>query len=454
MDLPREDERSRVGALLRRHGWNTTSFQVLESGFLYWFDADDACVAYVDTGGAWVVAGAPIAAPERLAEVAGRFTLAARAAGRRVCFFAIETRLLDVMPLRAVCIGEQPVWDPRRWEDSLRAGRRLREQLRRARNKGVRVREVDRAQVEEPASPMRAGMERLMGRWLESRRMVPMGFLVQLAPFEQAEHRRFFVAEREGGVVAFLSVIPVYGRGGWFIQHMLREPRAPEGTMESLVDVAMRTLADEGCGYVTLGLAPLAGDVGRGLRLIRRLGKPLYDFEGLRAFKARLQPHAWDRIFLAWPRGRGPLLAVYDAIRAFAREGLVRFGVRSLLGRPLLLVWLTAVALVPWTVMLALPLTASHFPSPLVQWGWVLFDVGLTGAIFSLARHWRRGLATFLACLITTDALLTLLEVLLYNLPRARGLGDGLVMGVAVLAPSVVAALLFWMRGHPTLRLK
>ncbi|HEX8536210.1 MAG TPA: phosphatidylglycerol lysyltransferase domain-containing protein, partial [Cystobacter sp.] len=211
-------EKSRVLELLRRHGWNTTSFQVLEPGYAYWFDGDDACVAYVDTGGAWVVAGAPIAATERLAEVAERFAAHAATKGRRVCFFAIEKRLLHATPLDSLLIGEQPVWDPRRWEECLRDSRHLREQLRRARAKGVRVRAVDVAEVREPTSPAREAMERLMARWLESRRMAPMGFLVRLAPFDWPEERRCFVAERDGEVVAFLSAIPVYEREGWFVQ--------------------------------------------------------------------------------------------------------------------------------------------------------------------------------------------------------------------------------------------
>ena len=76
-----EDERQRVLALLKRHGWNATSFQILEPGFRYWFGGGerseatgggapreiDCCVGYVDTGRAWVAAGSPVAAPERLA---------------------------------------------------------------------------------------------------------------------------------------------------------------------------------------------------------------------------------------------------------------------------------------------------------------------------------------------------------------------------------------------------
>jgi hypothetical protein len=63
-------ERRPVLAVLRRFGWNSTSFQVVEPGFRSLFVDDDACVAYVDTGQAWVAAGEPLGAPGRLREVA------------------------------------------------------------------------------------------------------------------------------------------------------------------------------------------------------------------------------------------------------------------------------------------------------------------------------------------------------------------------------------------------
>ena len=55
---------------------------------------------------------------------------------------------------------------------------------------------------------------------------------------------------------------------------------------------------------MTLGLVPLAGRRRAWLRAARRLGRALYDFDGLRAFKAKLAPRAWDPIFLAYPPGR------------------------------------------------------------------------------------------------------------------------------------------------------
>src|SRR5206468_12278208 len=78
----------RMFELVQRYGRDTVSFQGLESGYGYFFDGDDAGCADVDTGGAWVAAGGPIAPPARMLEVATRFAHAAEDQGRRTCFFA------------------------------------------------------------------------------------------------------------------------------------------------------------------------------------------------------------------------------------------------------------------------------------------------------------------------------------------------------------------------------
>src|SRR4051812_24120168 len=121
-----DQQRYRLLALLRRHGWNATSFQAIEPEFRYWFDSeDDAAVAYVETRGAWVVAGAPIAALDRCAAVASRFAAEAHRHHRRVAFFATEPRFLEAAPMRSLAIGEQPSWDPRTWTERHRGHRGL-----------------------------------------------------------------------------------------------------------------------------------------------------------------------------------------------------------------------------------------------------------------------------------------------------------------------------------------
>ncbi len=441
------DRRRRVLALLQRHGWNSTSFQILEPGFRYWFDGDDACVGYVDTGRAWVAAGPPVAARERLGEVSARFAAAAAAAGRRASCFGTEARFHDETRWPALRIGDQPTWVPGDWDGAVRESRSLREQLRRARAKGVAVRRLELAELA-PGHAIRTQLDALIARWLASRPIAPMGFLVQVDPFTFPEERRYFVAEREGRVVGFLGVIPIYARGGWFFEDFLRDPEAPNGTVELLIDAGMRAAVEERVPHVTLGLVPLSGDVNRWLRAARRLGRALYDFDGLRAFKAKLRPAAWDPIYLAHPPGRSGALAVIDTLTAFARGGLLRFGVETLLRGPAIVVRTLAVLLIVWTALLALPSSARWFPSPAWQWGWVGFDVALGAALLVLARRWRPRLADVVACAVTADAVVTLIQAIVYNLPHRRGALDVVVIAVACAAPTVAAILLWNARAH------
>lgn len=155
-----------------------------------------------------------------------------------------------------------------------------------------------------------------------------MGFLVRVFP--ASPHRRCFVAVHREAVVAFALVLPVPGREGWFLETLVRDPSAPNGTSELLVDAVMRWAAERGSRWLTLGLAPLAGDVAPGLRAIRRHAAPLYDFEGLHAFKRKLLPDARQPISLAYPPDQAPWITLWDALGAFAPGGFLRFGLRTL----------------------------------------------------------------------------------------------------------------------------
>src|SRR4029079_1113550 len=126
----------------------------------------------------------------------------------------------------------------------------------------------------------------------------------------------------------------------------------PNGTMELLFSESISALASEGAAHVTMRLAPLAG-VGGLLGAIRDRTRWLYDFEGVRAFKAKLRPDAWEPVYLAWPRGRGPLLAVIDCLRAFARGSLLRFAAATVIHRRRAVAFWLALLLLPWTVLLA-----------------------------------------------------------------------------------------------------
>ncbi|HEX5100102.1 MAG TPA: DUF2156 domain-containing protein [Polyangiaceae bacterium] len=438
-----DDARTRVLAALERFGWNATSFQTLGSEFLYWFAADGSPVAYVDTGRAWVAAGAPIAPEAALDAVAREFAQAAKHAGRRVVFFATELRAAGLPGFVSLLIGEQPLWDPREFDAVVSATPSLREQLRRARAKGVSVTLADPREVAEQGAPLRQALEKLVDAWLATRPMPPMGFLVRVEPFTFASERRLFVARRGDELVGFAAVVPVYARNGWFIEDLIRASSAPNGTVEALVAAAMNDAATRGSDYMTLGLAPLAGSVTGTLRFFARLGSPLYDFSGIQAFKAKFRPREWVPIYLTYPADERPETAVLDALSAFSRRGLLSYGVEALLRGPAIVVRVLALLLVPWTLVMAIGGGPRWFPSLLVKWSWIALDIALCVALLALSRRWRSSLATTLLVVVALDALTTLGEVVLCDVPRIDG-GLAIVIVLASVAAPAFATIVLW----------
>ena len=443
----RRADLDRALAFLKQHGWNSTSFQVLEPGFRYWFDGNDACVAYVDTGRAWVVAGAPIAPREHFPEVTHRFLQAARKANRRVSCFGTEPRFHEAVGWRAMRIGDQPIWIPADWAETLSRAKSLREQLRRARAKGVAVRRLDPSELE-ASHETRAQLDRLIARWLAARPMATMGFLVQVHPYTFPEERRCFVAEQGSRILGLLGIVPVYARGGWFFEDFLSEPGAPNGTIELLIDAGMRVAVEERIPWVTLGLVPLVGDVLPWLRVFRRVGVGFYDFAGLRAFKAKFKPRTWDPIYLSHPSETAARQAILDTLSAFSQGGLFSFGVRTLTRGPAVVMRALAILLIPWTLVLSLPSSSAWFPSEAWRWGWVTFDIAICGVLYYLSERWNPVLSDALATAITLDAALTLAQAIAFDLPRHHSAWGVLVSAVAVLAPTFAATLLWTGRAH------
>lgn len=330
--------------LLRRHGRNLHAFMVLEPGLSTWATEDeDAAVAYADRGGYWVAAGAPLCAPNQRLAVARGFAEAAGATGRGVAFFGVGQPFVDALgdadDFDVLRIGQTPVWHPTAWEDCVATSRKLRNRLNRGRREGVQVRHIEAAEVADGA-PMRSRMTDLADAWTRGHALPPMGFMVTLELFQHADERRYFVVEREHELLGFAVCVPVYGRNGWLVEDMLLAPHAPAGTSEVLIDGFMRALAAEGADLVSLGMVALAG-IERDaeddrhpwlmgfLRLCARTMGGLYNFDGLYRFRKKLQPVAWEPVYLV-TRGRMTPWTLRAVLMAFAEGWLPRFAVRVL----------------------------------------------------------------------------------------------------------------------------
>ncbi len=421
------------------------SFLAFESSIRHWVQTNrsgsDAVVSFADTGGAWVGVGAPFADASQIPAVAESFVQCARERGRRACFFATEVRAIE--GFSRLLLGEQPVWRPSAWPDCVSRHRRLREQIRRPRAKGLVVRRVEPRELDSHTD-LRAQIDALAREWLGTRRMLPMGFLVAIEPFHLPEEHRYFVAVQGQRVVAFLSAVPVYARCGWLIEDVLRSRRAPNGTTEALIDMLMRDVADS--EFVTLGLVPLSGPVSPWLRAVRFVSTPLFDFTGLRRFRQRLHPARWESVWLLYPRSGWAAIHVMDSLRAFAGGSLTRFALGSVIRGPRGASWALAVPLVPWTLLLAGLVLIGRadlvgFSSTALA-AWVVFDALLSALLVLVSMRPRRGRVVASAAAAIVDAGISVPHLVVGGLGRT--VVAMTLRGVGAFAPCIGAAVLSW----------
>lgn len=324
-----------VRKIVLAHGWNSTSYQILNPGIRYWIAAaSEAAVGFVSCCGVRVVVGAPICSHSRLPDVAAEFERDSALADERVCYLGAEARLefiyAETSKYAKVLLGAQPVWQPSEWKDIIIKHKSLRAQLNRARNKGVIVKEWST----EKASNHPA-LQNCLREWLAAKDLPPLHFMVEPNTLSRLFDRRVFVAERFGEAVGFVLLSPVARRNGWLFEQFVHTPNAPNGSVELMIDAAMRTIAEDGAGYATLGLAPLSTrskiEPFRNplwlrilLAWVRLHGKRFYNFDGLDSFKAKLQPVRWEPVFAIYNEPRISPRTLYAIVSAFSENAPFR----------------------------------------------------------------------------------------------------------------------------------
>lgn len=314
--------------LVMAYGWNATAYQILNPGIEHWFDPSaPAVVGYIRRGRVMLVAGAPVCARDALPAVTRAFEDHAAARGLRVCYVCAADRLRNLLAdsgrHAAIVIGAQPVWNPARWAPALAAHRSLRAQLHRARNKGVRVEALAAERGREDPE-----LAAVLERWLKSRAMPPLHFLVEPHTLAgEVADRVVMVARRGSAAVAFLVASPAPARNGFLIEQVARDPHAPNGSSELLIDAAMRRFAAEGRAYVTLGLVALSTHAALEenpvwLRMLMRFARAhanrFYNFRGLERFRAKMAPDRWEPIHAIANEPRFSIRTLYAIGEAFS----------------------------------------------------------------------------------------------------------------------------------------
>lgn len=336
-----------TGELLRLqtlHGYNPHSLVSIAPGALLWSTPDiDGAIIYGEFGRVWLAAGDPLAPAEDMTELARLFAAFAKRENRVVAFVpstAEFARMVAPGDFTAVKVGASPYFDLQTWNPRGDPAKKIRAGVNQARRAGVKVEMISNG-VDELLKNETA---RLCVHWLRSHRSATsFGWLVALDPFLHSEYKKYFTARVDGKLVGFLAASPIPTRKGWYLEDVLRESDAPQGTATLLVVEALAKLKAEGAVLATLGTSPLSTDgpddvagehrvVTRALEIAaRRLGD-FYNFEGLRRFKGKFVPSWWESEYALIQRGvTVPPRVGHAIVRALVPGGLTQILTRQAL---------------------------------------------------------------------------------------------------------------------------
>ncbi len=336
-----------TGELLRLqtlYGYNPHSLVSIAPGAMLWSTPDiDGAIIYGEFGRVWLAAGDPLAPLADMAELARQFAAFAKRKNRMVAFVPTTSEFAHAVAPRdfvAVKCGASPYFDLQNWNPRGDCAKKMRAGVNQARRAGVEVEMIS----ESVDAALKKETAQLCLRWLDMRRAATtFGWLIALDPFLHSEHKKYFAARVGGKLVGFLAASPIPRRKAWYLEDVLREPDAPNGTPTLLVFEAFAKLKAEGATLATLGTTPLTTEgpddlrgghpmVLRTLDMASRHLGGFYSFEGLHRFKARFVPSWWESEYILSQRGVTiPPRVGHAIVRALVPGGLTQILTRQAL---------------------------------------------------------------------------------------------------------------------------
>ncbi|MBI1181203.1 MAG: bifunctional lysylphosphatidylglycerol flippase/synthetase MprF [Alphaproteobacteria bacterium] len=301
------DDQSRPDAELVRLGDKNLMFSADKSAF----------IMYARQGRSWVALADPVGPAAAWPALVWSFVEAARAEGGRPVFYQATADGLGFYAdagLRAFRLGEEarvrlPGFD-------LKGA--AKGKLRNAVSRGTREGAVFSVLSPEAVAARMGELRAVSDGWLAMHRAREKRFSIGAFEAGYVLAQTVAVLERDGRIVAFLTVMTTGRREEAAVDLMRFTPDAPYGAMEMLFVRAIEHFRDAGFSWLNLGMAPLSGFSGSPAAPVwNRIGSTVfehgerfYNFRGLRAFKDKFQP-VWRPRYIAV--AGSPAMALADA---------------------------------------------------------------------------------------------------------------------------------------------
>jgi phosphatidylglycerol lysyltransferase len=268
-----------------------------------------AFVMYGVQGRTWAALGDPVGPPERIDAMVRAFLARCDDFGGVPVFYEISSEHLHRYAdagLTFVKLGEEARVDLTTFSTEGSRGKRFRNAVTRLEREHATFRLIHAEGVAEIVDQLR----RVSDDWLAERAGAEKGFSLGFFASDYVARFPVGVIEHDGEIVAFATLWPGPQSVEVSVDLMRYDRRAPKDVMDALFVHVMLWAKSAGYRWCRLGMAPLSGfDSSPVAPLWTRLGSFLYkhapavyNFQGLRSFKAKFDPE-WQPRYLAYPGG-------------------------------------------------------------------------------------------------------------------------------------------------------
>ena len=296
--------------LLNLYSQNPCSYLALEDDkCLYFGRCVDGVIPYGTVGDTIVVNGDPVCKDEDFPALLREFKAFCQNSAHHIFFLGLTDYYLSEYEKEGfglVKSGEEARFKLSDYDIAGKKGAKMRMNINHATKAGVTVHEYK--VLEKRESFLDQEFDRITNEWLDGKKSGMLQFTMGTVGLDAPMDKRYFYAlNADGKMVAFIVFVPFLGKNGYMADVTRHGKDAPSGVMETIIYQAFQVFKEEGIGYGSLGVAPLAGLDPKSKNPMERLLQFIYDhlndcygYRDLYRAKKKYSPTEWVPSYYAY----------------------------------------------------------------------------------------------------------------------------------------------------------
>lgn len=296
--------------LLNLYSQNPCSYLALEDDkCLYFGRCVDGVIPYGTVGDTIVVNGDPVCKDEDFPALLREFEAFCQNSAHHIFFLGLTDYYLSEYEKEGfglVKSGEEARFKLSDYDIAGKKGAKMRMNINHATKAGVTVHEYKVLEQRDPF--LDREFDRITNEWLDGKKSGMLQFTMGTVGLDAPMDKRYFYAlNADGKMVAFIVFVPFLGKNGYMADVTRHGKDAPSGVMETIIYQAFQVFKEEGIGYGSLGVAPLAGLDAKSKNPMERLLQFIYDhlndcygYRDLYRAKKKYSPTEWVPSYYAY----------------------------------------------------------------------------------------------------------------------------------------------------------